>query len=131
MSHNLDDDAWQDPGGPTPDDPAWLTPQTGWTWDTDALMMGEYVGYPLYLRLRDRLQSLRLPAQTHDALIRELIDTHDVGAIDHGSACASLVVTTRDIGDAYEVHDIMIMDVTELAPLSGKDAPPQGGWFEK
>lgn len=131
MSRDADAEPWPDPGGPEPDDPEWLTPQTGWTWDADALMMGEYVGYPLYLRLRDRLQSLRLPAQTHDALIRELIDTHDVGAIDHGSACASLVVTTTDIADTYEVHDITIMDVTELAPLSGKDAPPPSGWFEK
>ena len=130
--HDDTSDSWPDPGGPEPDDAAWLTPQTGWTWDMDALMMGEYVGYPLYLRLRDRLQSLRLPAQTHDALIRELIDTHDVGAISHGSACASLVVTTVDLNNTHDIHDITILDATEMAPLTAK-APPAGddGWFEK
>jgi hypothetical protein len=118
---------WLNTGGPEPGDmsdtPAdthssWLTPATGWSWDADALMMGEYVGYPLYLRLRDRLTTLELPANTHDAIIRDMIDTHDVSAIDHGSACATLVTTTAS--DAvYDMHTISIMDVTEFAPLTG------------
>ena len=118
---------WLNPGGPepghdhdTPDqtDSSWLTPASGWTWDADALMMGEYVGYPLYLRLRDRLTTLQLPLNTHDTIIRDMIDTHDVGAIDHGSACVTLVTTTAS-NAVYHMHTINIMDATEFAPLTG------------
>ena len=127
----MDDDDWIEhwlnPGGPepgnTPDTPAdtdssWLTPTSGWSWDADSLMMGEYVGYPLYLRLRDRLTTLELPLNTHDTIIRDMIDTHDVSALDHGSACATLVTTTASDA-AYKMHTINIMDVTEFAPLTG------------
>ena len=131
MSRDAYDPPWNDPGGPEPDDDTWLTPASGWSWDADSLMMGEYVGYPLYLRLRDRLQTLRLPTQTHNAVIQELIDTHDVGAIDHGVACGTLIVTTRDLLDTYQVHDVSILDVEAFAPLSGKDAGPNVDWFEK
>jgi hypothetical protein len=110
-------DAWPDPGGPEPDDAAWLTPQTGWTWDADSLMMGEYVGYPLYLRLRDRLQSLRLPTTTHNQLIQTMIDTHDVSVFDHGEARSTLIVKMRS-NDIYNVHDIEIHDASEFATLS-------------
>lgn len=103
---------------PDASDPSWLTPVTGWAWDADALMMGEYVGYPLYLRLRDRLTTLCLPINTHDTIIRDMIDTHDVGAIDHGSACVTLVTTTASNME-YHMHTINIMDATEFAPLTG------------
>ena len=114
-------DAWLNPGGPdaTPDpDPAhpmWLAPATGWTWDVDSLLMGEYVGYPLYLRVRDRLQSLRVPAQAHNLLIRELIDTHDASALDHGEARSTLVIW--DTGDGgVPMH---VLDSTEMAAITG------------
>ena len=49
---------WSDPGGPDPDDPG--TPKDpddrGWSWDEVSLACGEYVGFKLYLQLRDRLQ---------------------------------------------------------------------------
>ena len=118
---------WLNPGGPESHDTgdmsdhthsSWLTPASGWAWDADALMMGEYVGYPLYLRLRDRLTTLELPHNTHDTIIRDMIDTHDVGAIDHGSACVTLVTTTASNTD-YHMHMINILDVTQFAPLTG------------
>ena len=114
-------DAWLNPGGPDatpdpdPDDPMWLAPVTGWAWDVDSLLMGEYVGYPLYLRVRDRLQSLRVPAQAHNLLIQELIDTHDVSALDHGEARSTLVIW--DNGDTgVPMH---VLDSTEFAALTG------------
>jgi hypothetical protein len=56
----------------------WLSPH-GWQWDAQSLSMGEYVGFKLYLLLRDRFTQLRIPPDTHDLLIQEMIDTHDVG----------------------------------------------------
>ena len=122
MSRDMYEPDWQDPGGPTPDDSSWLTPASGWEWDADSLMMGEYVGYPLYLRLRDRLQSLRLPTDTHNTVIQELIDMHDVAAIDHGVACSSLLVRTKDLEHSLQWHDVTFHDVSEITPLSGEGA---------
>ena len=124
MSRDLSDDAWESAGGPSPEDDAWLTPVSGWQWDTEALMLGEYVGYPLYLRLRDRLQSLRLPPDTHNQVITELIDMHDHGMLDHGVACSSLLVTVAAVGDGHLFHQVQLLDVEQLAPLAGKDTPP-------
>ena len=131
MSRDMYEPPWNDPGGPSPDDHMWLTPASGWSWDADSLSMGEYVGYPLYLRLRDRLQTLRLPTQTHNAVIQELIDMHDVGAIDHGVACSTLIVTSRHIDDTYEYHSVMLHDVEAFAPLSGWTDGQAGDSFEK
>jgi hypothetical protein len=115
-------DAWMNPGGPAPepdpDDPMWLTPTTGWAWDVDSLLMGEYVGYPLYLRVRDRLQSLRVPTQAHNRIIQELVDTHDVSALDHGEARSTLVVWDVD----KHVVPMEILDSSEFAALTGTAA---------
>ena len=120
MSRDMHDATDHNTPDPDPLHAAWLTPVSGWTWDADSLMMGEYVGYPLYLRLRDRLQTLRLPADTHNTVIQELIDMHDVAAIDAGVACSSLVVRTCQAGDHMLWHGVEFHDVTQLAPLSGK-----------
>ena len=83
-------DPWDDPGGPAPDGPgSWLTPD-GWQWDAQSLSMGEYVGFQLYLLLRDRLNQLRLPHETHDLLIQEMIDTHDVGLYTTGTGKSTM-----------------------------------------
>ena len=58
--------------------------------------MGEYVGYALYLKLRDRLCKLGVPTTAHDTLIQHLIDTHDASALEEGGARATLVVWDRD-----------------------------------
>ena len=76
------DDAadWPEPADDDPLDPLsnWLSP-AGWQWDAQSLSMGEYVGFELYLLLRDRFTQLHIPPDTHDLLIQEMIDTHDVG----------------------------------------------------
>jgi hypothetical protein len=112
-------DAWLNPAGPEPDPDsthaAWLTPQTGWTWDVDSLMMGEYVGYPLYLQVRDRLTTLRIPTPAHNRIIQELIDTHDMSAMTQGAARSTLICW--DAGGV--VVPVEIADATEFDELSG------------
>ena len=81
-----------DPGHVPPDHPDWLPAPEHWSWDQDSLACGEYVTFPLYLRLRQRLCELRLPDDTHNLLIQELIDTHDDSLMDHGEARSTLVV---------------------------------------
>lgn len=107
------------PGGPEPepdeDHAMWLTPVSGWSWDADSLMMGEYVGYPLYLRVRDRLQHLRVPTAAHNRIIQELIDVHDVSALDHGEARSTLVVWDVDTA----VVPMEILDSSEFATITG------------
>ena len=85
---------WTNPAGAEPDDAddplgGWLRP-TGWQWDAQSLSMGEYVGFQLYLLLRDRLNQLRLPSETHDLLIQEMIDTHDVGLYTNGTGKSTM-----------------------------------------
>lgn len=111
---NDDKDPWPDPGGPDPDDPAWLTPAGDWTWDTDSLMMGEYVGFALYLRLRDRLCSIGLPVTTHNLVIQELIDCHDAGALSASTPLATLIVNDSD----DSVVNMAVLDHDEMGPLS-------------
>jgi len=115
-------DAWMNPAGdesePDADHAMWLTPDSGWIWDADSLIMGEYVGYPLYLRVRDRLQHLGVPAQAHNRLIQELIDTHDASALDHGEARSTLVMWDVD----KVVVPMEILDSSEFATLTGTTA---------
>lgn len=113
---------WMDPAGPEPDpgapgadDPAWLVPASGWSWDVDSLLTGEYVGYPLYLRVRDRLQTLDIPTQAHNRIIQELIDTHDMSAMTQGAARATLICWDGG-GDVVPME---IADATEFPELTG------------
>ena len=81
-----------DPGGPDPDDNKERPDsQEDWDWDTESLAMGEYVGFPLYLSLRDRLHTLRIPSTVHNVVIKEMIDAHDDSALDGTGACSTLV----------------------------------------
>ena len=112
-------DAWMNPGGPEPDpsheDPAWLTTSPGWTWDADSLMMGEYVGYPLYLRVRDRVQSLHIPTQAHNRIIQELVDCQDMSALAEGAARSTLICW--DTGG--NIVPMEIVSATEFPELTG------------
>ena len=122
MSHDDWSDEWMNPAGPDAepdaDDASWLVPVTGWDWDVDSLMMGEYVGYPLYLRVRNRLQQLRVPTQACNRIIQELIDTHDVSAFDHGEARSTLVMWDVD----KHVVSMEILDSSEFSALTGTGA---------
>ena len=109
-------EAWKDPGGPAPDDAGWLTPADGtWEWDGEALMMGEMIGFPLYLRLRDRLCELDVPTQAHHVLIQEMIDCHDIGQIETGTGLSTLVF--HDDGTSAKIN-MSIMDHTDMPVLS-------------
>lgn len=111
--HSSDDDVPPDPLDTTSD--MWLVPVTGWDWDQQSLIMGEYVGYPLYLRLRERLQSLRVPVLAHDVLIQQMIDTHDASAVAHGEARSTCVIWSD-----LQLHmPVEVLDSTEWPTLTG------------
>ena len=111
--HSPDADDAPDPLD-TPSD-MWLMPVTGWDWDQQSLLMGEYVGYPLYLRLRERLQTLRVPVQAHDVLIQQMIDTHDASAVTHGQARSTCVIWSN-----MQLHmPVEVLDSTEWPTLTG------------
>jgi len=97
-----------------PDHPDYLHAPQGWTWDELSVQTGEYVTFPLYLRLRQRLCELRLPDETHNLLIQELIDTHDDSLMDHGTARSTLVVHA---GGALDV--VSILGADECGGLDG------------
>lgn len=112
-------DAWSDPGGPGPAN-EWLVPADNkWEWSPEHLLMGEYVGFELYLRLRDRLCTLELPHACHDILIKELIDHHDAAALDGHGACATLICTDAMNHDV--VTDMHIVDSRECPPITAMD----------
>lgn len=84
---------WNNPGGPDPDDHDDPEEEAGrgWSWDEVSLACGEYVGFKLYLQLRDRLCSLAIPKNTHNRIIIEMIHTHDDSAIKGPAARSTLV----------------------------------------
>jgi hypothetical protein len=57
---------------------------------------------------------LRLPDETHNLLIQELIDTHDDSLMDHGTARSTLVVHA---GGALDV--VSILGADECGGLDG------------
>jgi len=115
----LDWDAWASAGGPSPDD-MWLKSEHAkWEWSPESLLMGEYVGFELYLRLRNRLTRLQLPHSCHDMLIKELIDHHDAAALDGHGACATLICTDVDMPDM--ITDMHIVDSRGCPPISAMD----------
>lgn len=79
----------------TSPDPDWELPKRhGWDWNTESLLTGEYVGYRLYLLLRNRLHQLGMPEALHDPVILHMIDTYDMDSLikaHDGSACVTMV----------------------------------------
>ena len=86
----------EDDGHVPEDHPDWLPTPQQWSWDPDSLTCGEYVTFPLYLRLRERLCDLHIPHTCHNMLIHELIDCHDHSAMDLGVARSTLVYWRGD-----------------------------------
>ena len=64
-----------------------------WEWDQPSLIQAQEVGVPLYLKLRERLSELTIPAWSHHRVIDEMIHTHDTGLMDGEPLCATLVYT--------------------------------------
>jgi hypothetical protein len=79
------------------------------------LLMGEYVGYPLYLRVRDRLATLDIPTQAHNRIIQELIDCHDASALTEGAARSTLICWDN----GGNVVPMEIASATEFPELTG------------
>ena len=112
MTHDDHESEWNGPHGPDPHDPAPHDPEPlsatwahEWLWDEDNLMHAEYIGVPLYLQLRDRLQSIRVPEPAQNLLMLCLIDSYDNEALDHGVPCATMV-TTHDTD-----HNMVRLDI--------------------
>ena len=72
---------------PDPDDEKEVT----WEWDAESLELGEFVGFPLYLSLRDRLCTIKVPDVLHNALIEKLIHAYDDCALTAGLAQCTLI----------------------------------------
>lgn len=66
-----------------------------WSWDAESMVMGEYTGFPLYLKLRDRMCSLHIPVQAHNLLIQELVDSHDEAAAVESQPRSTLIMFDR------------------------------------
>lgn len=79
----------------TEPDPHWKLPERHeWDWTPDSLITGEYVGYRLYLQLRNRMHQLDVLPALHDPIILHMIDTYDMDDLikaHDGSACVTMV----------------------------------------
>ena len=104
MTHN-----WQDASGHTPDDH-----DGEWDWDDDALATGEYVGYKLYLKLRDRLTTLTVPTEAHNLIILEMIHCHDTMLIEDGVGCSTLLYRARPGQERVELE---VMGPDQIGPF--------------
>lgn len=81
-----------------------------WEWDQHSLIQAQEVGVPLYLKLRERLCELTIPAWSHHRVIDQMIRTHDTGLIDGGPLCATLVYTKLPGLVAMEIVGIKSVD---------------------
>jgi hypothetical protein len=103
------------PGAPDsePDPGPELPVNCGWSWTMDSLMMAEYVGYQLYLLLRDRFVTLGVPVTDHDQLIQLMIDTHDASAMTNAEARATCVIWSGDTNNWL----VSVLDSEQFGPL--------------
>ena len=106
-------DNWQDASGASPEDH-----DGEWEWDDEALTTGEYVGYKLYLRMRDRLTSLRIPGEAHNLIILEMIHCHDHNLLDRGVGCSTLLYRAKEDGQPVELD---VVDSDQIAPFKDEE----------
>ena len=91
-------------------------PGDGWSWDEKNLAVGEYVGFPLYLCLRDRLCTTSIPAKDHNRVIMAMIDMHDDELINNGIGCSTLVCGAGQLEmGVYQKISIVESDI--IAPF--------------
>lgn len=87
-----------------------------WSWDIASLSTGEYVGFPLYLQLRDRLCDTAIPAKDHNRVIMYMIDMHDEELLNKGIGCSTLVCGAGQLEHGmYQKISIVESDV--IAPF--------------
>lgn len=92
------------------------TPGDSWSWDAKNLAVGEYVGFPLYLALRDRLCNTAIPAKDHNRVILHMIDMHDDELINKGIGCSTLVCGSGELEmGVYQKISIVESDI--IAPF--------------
>ena len=60
------------------------------------LVIAEYVGFPLYVSLRNRLVELECPIEMINTVIAEAIETHDIAAVEAGINGATIVTDASD-----------------------------------
>ena len=87
-----------------------------WTWDQKNLAVGEYVGFPLYQQLRDRLCHTSIPAKDHNRVIMHMIDMHDDELVNHGIGCSTLVCGAGTLENGV-YQKISILEASEIAPF--------------
>ena len=117
------EDWFEDAFGKTP------SPHDGkWTWDEPSLRLAEHVGHQLYLLLRDRLHTLRIPHQVHNELIQRLMLCHDEHALASGEGQATLIT----MGDEHqELVPMAILDGREFPTRIRENFEGFDGFFEK
>lgn len=100
----------------------------GWTWDEPSLRLAEHVGHQLYLLLRDRLHTLRIPHEVHNELIERLLHAHDEWALASGEGQATLIT----MGDEHqELVPMAILDGREFPTRISEHFEGSDGFFEK
>ena len=100
----------------------------GWTWDHPSLLLAEQVGHQLYLLLRDRLHTLRIPHEVHNELILRLITCHDQHSLASGEGQATLI-TMGD--DTQDLVPMAILDGREFHMRISEHSAGSDGFFEK
>lgn len=98
---------YKDTSGSSPGEPG-----DSWSWDEHNLATGEYVGFPLYLSLRDRLCDTAIPTKDHNRVILAMIDMHDDELLNNGIGCATLVCGAGVLEDGvYQKISILEADI--------------------
>lgn len=92
------------------------TPGDAWSWDEKNLAVGEYVGFPLYLCLRDRLCTTAIPTKDHNRVIMAMIDMHDDELVNNGIGCSTLVCGAGVLEDGV-YQKISILEASIIAPF--------------
>lgn len=101
----------QDSAGDTPGQPG-----ANWSWNEQNLVVGEYVGFPLYTQLKDRLCSTSIPDKDHNRVIMCMIDMHDDELTNKGVGCSTLVCGVGNLEHGM-YQKVSILEADHVAPF--------------
>jgi hypothetical protein len=65
-------------------------------YNEDDISVAEYVGFPLYISIRNRLTDLGCPYELVNPIIVEAIDVHDLHVFNNGVNNSTIVVNTTN-----------------------------------
>lgn len=71
-------------------------PYDKFDYTTEDLLLAEYVGFPLYVSVRTRLEDLGCPVELVNAAIGEAIAVHDENKMKNGVGFSEIVVREKD-----------------------------------